>query len=56
MIDSKTARTEIVNLFRRDLIGPTPDDFDLAEEILEEVPSRWYLTGFLAPRQLTKYN
>ena len=35
--------------FRRDLVGPGPQDADLARERLNENPSRWYLTGFLAP-------
>jgi len=38
-----------VDTLRRDLIGPGPDDIDLAREVLKENPSRWYLTGFLAP-------
>ena len=29
--------------------GPAPQDADLARERLNENPSRWYLTGFLAP-------
>ena len=49
MTDSTTARAKIVELFRRDLIGPSPEDTDLANEVLKERPSRWYLTGFLAP-------
>lgn len=46
-------RSEIVSRMRRDLIGPTrPEDADLAREVLSGQgggPSRWYLTGFLAP-------
>src|SRR6202012_3778309 len=42
-------RSNIVNLFRRDLIGPSSNDADLTTERLSESPSRWYLTGFLAP-------
>src|SRR6202035_2321468 len=42
-------RSHIVDRFRRDLVGPTPQDADLARERLNENPSRWYLTGFLAP-------
>jgi hypothetical protein len=34
---------------RRDLIGPGPDDADIARELLKNNPSRWYLTGYLAP-------
>lgn len=44
-------RSSIVETFRRDLVGPGPQDADLAEERLNENPSRWYLTGFLAPAQ-----
>lgn len=51
--DATAVRRRIVDLLRRDLIGPTPgaEDADLAREILDknENPSRWYLTGFLAP-------
>ena len=44
-------RSRLLNVLRRDLIGPLPDapDLDLAREKLGEQPSRWYLTGFLAP-------
>ncbi len=42
-------RAQLVATLRRDLIGPGPDDADLARERLTENPSRWYLTGFLAP-------
>ena len=44
-------RSIIVGKFRRDLVGPGPDpvDADIARERLSENPSRWYLTGFLAP-------
>ena len=42
-------RSSIVETFRRDLVGPGPQDADLARERLNENPSRWYLTGFLAP-------
>src|SRR5262249_20296037 len=46
---SADVRRSIVNIFRRDLVGPGPLDADLARERLNESPSRWYLTGFLAP-------
>ena len=50
MTDSVEIRARLVELFRRDLVGPHPDrDQDLARERLNENPSRWYLTGFLAP-------
>jgi hypothetical protein len=42
-------RSSIVDTFRRDLIGPAPQDVDLANERLNENPSRWYLAGFLTP-------
>ena len=47
---SLDVRSSIVEAFRRDLVGPAPQDADLARERLNENhPSRWYLTGFLAP-------
>ena len=42
-------RGRLVDTLRRDLIGPGPDDADLARERLKDNPSRWYLAGFLAP-------
>ena len=51
MTDSVEVRAQIVNVFRRDLIGPGPQDLDLANERLNESPSRWYLAGFLAPAE-----
>src|SRR2546422_469703 len=49
MTRSADIRTGLVDVFRRDLVGPGPQDADLAKERLSENPSRWYLTGFLAP-------
>lgn len=50
MKTSPEIRTQLVDVFRRDLVGPDPvKDPDLAQERLNENPSRWYLTGFLAP-------
>lgn len=51
---SETARAAIVEMFRRDLVGPlpadvAPGDADLQTEHLAEAPSSWYLTGFIAP-------
>src|SRR5262249_32440805 len=46
---SVDVRASIVDTFRRDLVGPGPQDLDLANERLNENPSRWYLAGFLAP-------
>ena len=51
MTSSVDIRANLVELFRRDLIGPGPQDADLATERLNESPSRWYLTGFLAPAE-----
>lgn len=41
-------RTQLIETLRLDLVGPgrgTP----YADEVLPQSPSRWYLTGFLAP-------
>jgi hypothetical protein len=46
---SVDVRSSIVDVFRRDLVGPGAQDADLAKERLNENPSRWYLAGFLAP-------
>ncbi len=48
-------RERMVEMLRRDLVGPHPDlDPDLAHEVLEGTsPSTWYLTGFLAPYRQT---
>ena len=51
MTNSVDIRAHIVDVFRRDLIGPGAQDADLANERLNESPSRWYLTGFLAPAE-----
>ena len=51
MTTSVEIRAHLVELFRRDLIGPGTQDTDLANERLNESPSRWYLTGFLAPAE-----
>jgi len=48
-IRSVDVRSSIVTAFRRDLIGPGPQDADLAKERLDVSPSRWYLAGFLGP-------
>lgn len=48
---SLSVRAHLVDTFRRDLVGPSPQDGDLARERLNENPSRWYLTGFLAPAE-----
>lgn len=54
-MNSVQVRTELFHRLRRDLVGPSAhapdehDDGDLAEERLRDNPSRWYLTGFIAP-------
>ena len=47
--DSTAVRDSLVEALRLDLIGPRPDDDALQHERLPQAPSRWYLTGFLAP-------
>ena len=44
---SAEARASLVETLRRDLIGPMPEDADLARELLPLPPSSWYLTGYL---------
>ena len=51
MTNSVDVRAHIVDVFRRDLVGPGPQDADLANERLNESPARWYLAGFLAPAE-----
>jgi hypothetical protein len=45
MTATVNVRAKLVDLVRRDLIGPHPDlDPDLAREVLQdEKPSRWYV-------------
>ena len=45
---SAAVRARLTHALRLDLIGPEPDE-PQAHEILPIPPSRWYLTGFLAP-------
>ena len=49
MNTSAQVRTQLVKALQLDLIGPTPDDLERAQEILRQAPTKWYLTGFLAP-------
>jgi hypothetical protein len=49
LTSAATIRSRLVDTLRRDLIGPGPQDADLAHERLKNNPSRWYLAGFLAP-------
>jgi hypothetical protein len=51
MIRPAEVRVRLVDILRRDLVGPGLQDADLARERLAENPSRWYLTGFIAPQQ-----
>jgi hypothetical protein len=45
---SAQVRSKLVNALKLDLVGPEADLGDPAE-VLPQSPSRWYLTGFLAP-------
>ena len=49
MSPSVEIRKRLVNALRLDLIGPEPGLGSL-DEVLPQAPSRWYLTGFLVPR------
>jgi len=49
MTTSAQIRSQLVDALQLDLVGPTPSDTVHAEEILTQAPSKWYLTGFLAP-------
>ena len=46
---STAVRHYLTDALRLDLIGPRPEDESLRHERLPQAPSRWYLTGFLAP-------
>lgn len=48
-ITASEIRATLVDALQLDLVGPTPSDTDHAEEVLTQSPSKWYLTGFLAP-------
>ena len=41
-------RRGLVDALKLDLVGPE-NGTDLESEVLSQAPSRWYLTGFLAP-------
>ena len=47
--DSVSERRYLCDALRIDLVGPRPGDAALQRERLPQAPSRWYLTGFLAP-------
>ncbi len=42
-------RSTLVDALQIDLVGPKPDDAEYQGEVLKQAPSKWYLTGFLAP-------
>lgn len=46
--DSAAVRDTLVRALQLDLVGPSSDD-EHADEVLDQAPSRWYLTGFLVP-------
>jgi hypothetical protein len=48
MAASTEIRSALVSALEADLVGPFPG---VEDEILPIAPSRWYLTGFLAPQQ-----
>jgi hypothetical protein len=48
-LTSAEIRSTLVDALQIDLVGPKPDDTEHAEEVLTQAPSKWYLTGFLAP-------
>ncbi|MCX4239767.1 DISARM system helicase DrmA [Paraliomyxa miuraensis] len=53
MTTSATVRASLVDALRLDLVGPDPTDpahAPHATEQLSQSPTKWYLTGFLAPR------
>ena len=47
-MNSLEVRKNLLHALNLDLVGPT-NESSLAEEILPQNPSRWYLTGFLIP-------
>jgi len=53
MADTTEPRTDLLAALRADLIGPFAED---TPEILPLPPSRWYLTGFLAPEGARETN
>ena len=48
MMTSADVRARLTHALRLDLIGPEADESQ-ADELLPFLPSRFYLTGFLAP-------
>jgi hypothetical protein len=52
-VSATQVRERLLEMLRRDLVGPHPDlDHDLEREALAgSSPSNWYLTGYLGPRR-----
>ena len=48
-LTSAEIRQTLVDALQLDLVGPAPADANHAQEVLTQAPSKWYLTGFLAP-------
>ena len=46
---SAEIRSSLVDALQLDLVGPTSTNTEYATELLSQAPSKWYLTGFLAP-------
>lgn len=51
MTTSAEVRDRLVDALRLDLVGPLPEDETHQHEVLPQAPSKWYLTGFLVPRE-----
>lgn len=49
MTTSADIRATLVDALNIGLVGPAPNDPTHAEKVLNQAPSKWYLTGFLAP-------
>ena len=55
MMTSTEVRADLIRALRLDLVGPGRDPIEAGkvlgslEEVLDSPPTRWYLTGFLAP-------
>lgn len=47
----RALEADLIGPFRRGLRGPNGEDGIDSEELLKLPPSRWYLTGFLAPSE-----
>lgn len=49
MPNSANIRSSLIAALQLDLVGPNSQDATHQREILTQAPSKWYLTGFLAP-------